>query len=199
MIGILFVVYGCISVAESSKDKVNTSFTAFAAGGDGCSAETENSPGDATDSAGAPSYKEILETTNRIVAGKERLSEAQTMELEAFYESLRGKRIQSWCGWVSSVFPDEKFFSTIQKPVDQYPFRVSISMNDPKKGLGEGSVTIEPVYHEQVSHLNIWHNPLTPENIDELTYQKVVFTGTVVYVVAYNHLAISDATLQIVK
>lgn len=126
----------------------------------------------------APSYEEIQNMIQGLRA-KYGSSDEAKRELEQFYHSLEGKKVQAWQGWVSITIPNKEQFYELTDPVDPYLFDVWIYMS-----CSRGSdcnppyteVILTDVSLEQVAMLDTWHNPIVS---GDLNLQKVEFSGVI--------------------
>jgi hypothetical protein len=130
-----------------------------------------------------PPYKDIQETIEHILVGSADLSKGvsneQKQKLKQYSESLKGKKVENWCGWVGDVTPNEEVYSSIYNPVYPYPFSVWILMS--RSSFHEGKppfteVVLGDVPNEEVDKLYVWHD--WTRGLDA-NLQKVMFSGIV--------------------
>lgn len=137
----------------------------------------------------APPYEQIRWTVQCIVKANRPVTQQQSKDLYEYQQSLAGKKVVGWQGWVLGVTPAKVDIEAVRKSRDPDfdPVPTAwITVDDPTgKPLSERlfhQILLFGLSQEQAEQLRAWTDPLGPE----IPWQIIEFDGEIVSVDSYD-------------
>jgi hypothetical protein len=151
------------------------------------------------DSGMAPSFEEIRYKVKCILQGNRPWSQQQVRDVTLFQQSIIGRRVEDWQGWVLGVTPvkaDVEVIKNTRDPNYAPSLHVWVSMDDPATRINSNRLTSDVmlfgVSQDQASSIRAWNDPLNTEN----PWQKVWFDGEIINVSAYDYVDVLITDIQ---